>query len=164
LGGTLWGVASLLFPIALSWRFFPDFGFGEAAHFFLSLLVCGGVAAVYPYFLLTTAVASVYYPRLVRASMTDQAFDLRGEKLRKHGELYLFAAAIIPLMAIVLLVSRESPQDVRDMILCGVLATVLGLFAAFNAYRYVLKIWDRMKPVLTNERSANLSGVWDSAG
>lgn len=164
LGGTLWGVASLVFPIALSWRFFPDFGFGEAAHFFLSLLVCGGVAAVYPYFLLTTAVASVYYPRLVRASMTDQAFDLRGEKLRRHGELYLFAAAIIPLMAIVLLVSRESPQDVRDMILCGVLATVLGLFAAFNAYRYVLKIWDRMKPVLTNERSANLSGVWDSAG
>lgn len=164
LGGTLWGVASVVFPVALSWRFAPDFGLGEAAHFCLSLLICGGVAAVYPYFLLMTTVASVYYPQLVRSSMTDEAFDRRGESLRRHGELYLFAAAIIPLMAIVLLVSRDDIEGSKDMILCGVLATVLGLFAAFNAYRYVLKTWDRMKPVLTTERSAVGMSAWDSVG
>lgn len=162
LGGLLWGIASLVFPAALLWRY-PDFPIGEAAHFCLSLLLCGGVASVYPYFLLITLVTAVYYPRLLKRSMTDPAFDQRGERLRKHGELYLFAAAIIPLLAIVLLVSRTEIK--ADMILCGVLATLLGLYAAFSAYRYVLKTWSRMAPVLSAGQksiASALSGSFDS--
>ena len=126
--------------------------------------MCGGVAAVYPYFLLTTLVVSVYYPCLVKPSMTDEGFDRRGDRLRRHGERYLYAAAVIPLMAIVLLVSRSDLDAARDIVVYAVIATFLGLFAAFTAYRYVLKTWDRMRPVLTTERSSALSGVWDSAG
>src|SRR5690606_5863626 len=80
LGGTLWGIASLVFPIALLLRFpnsLPDdkgFPWDEAGHFCLSLLVCGGVAAVYPYFLLVTLTTSVYYPQLVRSTMADPKF------------------------------------------------------------------------------------------
>lgn len=149
LGGALWGVSSLVFPLAMSWRF-PAFKEDESLHFCLSLLVCGGVAAVYPYFLLVTTVVAVYYPQLVRRSLCDPKHDRRGDLLREHGELYLFAAAVIPLAGIVLLVSRETMA--RDMILWGVVATVLGLFAAFRAYRYVLAVWERMAPVLSERK------------
>lgn len=163
LGGGLWGVASLVFPLVLS-TWYPQFPSSEAAHFCLSLLICGGVAAVYPYFLLTTLFVAVYYPRLVRTSMTDPDFDRRGERLRRYGELYLYAAAVIPLLSIVLLASREPTLMSRYMICWSVLATLLGLFAAFRAYRYVLSIWERMKPVLTTSRTAAAPGLFDSIG
>ncbi|TWT97907.1 Serine/threonine-protein kinase PrkC [Botrimarina colliarenosi] len=159
LGGVLWGIASLVFPIALSLRFPTDFPLEEAAHFCLSLLICGGVASVYPYFLLVTLASAVYYPRLVRRSMTDAKFDKRGEYLRRHGELYLFAAAIIPLLAIVLLVSRDDVQRQKDMVVYGVMATFVGLYAAFSAYRYVLQVWGTMAPVLSQQRSSAAPGL-----
>lgn len=156
LGGTLWGIASIVWPVVLSWRF-PDFPPIEAFHFCLSLLVCGGVAAVYPYFLLVILLTAVYYPRLVRRSMTDPSFDKRGTRLRRHGEVYLLAAAVIPLLAIVLLISGKEIKP--DLILCGVLATLLGLLAAFGAYRYVLRTWERMAPVLSREQKSTASVV-----
>ncbi len=161
LGGVLWGIASLVFPITLS-TWFPEFPFEEAGHFCLSLLMCGGVAAVYPYFLLTTGVAAVYYPQLVRQSLNDPDFDKRGKRLRRYGEWYLYAAAVIPLVSIVLLTSRN--EMARDMILWSVFATLLGLVAAFSAYRYVLAIWDRMRPVLSTQRRAAAPGLYDSIG
>lgn len=163
LGGVLWGVASLVFPITLS-VWFPEFPLSEAYHFCLSLLVCGGVAAVYPYFLLTTGVAAVYYPQLVRTPMADAEFDRRGERLRRSGELYLYAAAIIPLASIVLLASLDASRESRGMICWSVFATMLGLFVAFKAYRYVLATWDRMKPILSTDRPAEAPGLSDSMG
>lgn len=165
LGGTLWGIASLVFPIALLLRFpntLPDnmdFPWDEAGHFCLSLLVCGGVAAVYPYFLLVMLATSVYYPRLVRGTMTDPKFDKRGVHLSDHGVYYLLAAASIPLMAIVLLLSRSNIDELRDMILCGVFATLFGFLAAFSAYRYVLRVWSQITPVLSRRKSSAAPGL-----
>ncbi len=160
LGGTLWGIASFVFPIALTLRFGDEFPPQEAGHFFLSLLVCGGVAAVYPYFLLVTLATSVYYPRLVRGTMSDPKFDKRGVHLSDHGVYYLLAAASIPLMAIVLLLSRTEEMDkFRDMILCGVFATLFGLLAAFSAYRYVLRVWTQITPVLSRRKSNAAPGL-----
>jgi serine/threonine protein kinase len=167
LGGVLWGIASLVFPIALLLRFpntLPDnmgFPWDEAGHFCLSLLVCGGVAAVYPYFLLVTLTSSVYYPRLVRGTMSDPKFDKRGVRLSEHGVYYLLAAASIPLMAIVLLLSRDNDEliRIRDMILCAVFATLFGFLAAFSAYWYVLRVWSQITPVLSRRKSSAAPGL-----
>ncbi|MEQ8847778.1 serine/threonine-protein kinase [Botrimarina sp.] len=162
IGGALWAAASLIFPIVLS-VLHPAFPTTEAAHFCLSLLVCGAVAAVYPYFLLVTLVTAVYYPRVVRQSMTDPEFDARGEALRRDGERFLAAAAVIPLVTILLLVGHGS-DSMADLIVYTVLTTLLGLFASFHAYRYVLGVWARIRPVLSQRRKAGAPDVWDSIG
>lgn len=162
IGGALWAAASVIFPVVLSILHRADeFPVAEAAHFCLSLLVCGAVAAVYPYFLLVTLVTSVYYPRVVRQSMTDPDFDARGETLRRDGERFLAAAAVIPLVTILLLVGRNSAST-ADLIVYTVLTTLLGLFASFHAYRYALSVWDRIRPVLSQRSKGGGAGTWES--
>ena len=146
IGGALWGIASIVYPSVLK-LWYPLFPLDEAAHFCLSLLVCGGVAAVYPYFLLAVMATAVYYPRLVRSSMNDTEFDRRGEKLKRESGSYLIAAAAIPLLAIALLISRESMA--KDVIRVAVVASVVGLVASFSAYRFLQTIWARMAPVMS---------------
>lgn len=146
IGGTLWGVASIVYPITLR-LWYPSFPLDEAAHFCLSLLVCGGVAAVYPYFLLVVIATAVYYPRLVRRSMTDTKFDERGAQLKRDSGAYLIAAAAIPLLAIALLIGRETMAV--DVIRTAVVASIVGLVASFSAYRYLQTLWERMSPVMS---------------
>lgn len=162
IGGTLWGVASLVYPIVLqAWH--PSFPIEEAAHFCLSLLVCGGVAAVYPYFLLAVIATGVYYPRLVRGVMQDRQFDERGERLRREAGGFLLAAAAIPLLAIALLIPSGNGEEVKtmavDVIRVAVVASLAGLVGAFTAYRYLITTWDRMAPVLSATKAAATPGL-----
>ena len=65
IGGSLWMIAGVLFPIVLSIRH-DDFTSTQAAQLFISSLICGGVAKIYPYFGMTWIATRVYYPQLVR--------------------------------------------------------------------------------------------------
>jgi hypothetical protein len=146
IGGAMWGASSLAFPIVLrSW--FPEFALEDAVHFCASLLVCGGIASVYPFFLVTVLATAVYYPRLVGVAMSDAEFDRRGYRLRRDCAGYLMAAALIPLLAISLLVSREAME--LDVLRYAIAATLVGLVASFTAYRYVLGVWGALQPVLS---------------
>lgn len=147
IGGSMWGIASVVFPWTLStWH--DTFTTGEATNFCLSLLLCGGAAAVYPYFLLSVLAAAVYYPRLVGKTMTDPEFDRRGAKLHRDAGGYLIAATAIPLLAVALLVSQELVA--KDIIRVALVASIVGLIGSFSAYRYLQTVWERMAPVLSS--------------
>jgi len=151
-GGGLWMLGGLVFALVLSFQHhqFPNI---EAFHFVLSMLICGGVAAVYPFFGMTALATHVYYPLLISRTMQDPLFDKRAESIKSTIAAFLLEAAMIPMLAVILLVSRS--VIAKDVIVVAVAASVLGLLAAFTVYRSVVTAWERMGEVLSEKPSAD---------
>lgn len=147
--GFLWLMAGLAFPIALSSlsRAFP---FWAAASFFLSLILSGGIAIVYPFFGTSLLAVIGYYPRMVPRSLVDPEFASRSERLRRRSRKYLFAAAAIPLLALTLLVLRGG-EGQRWILLATIACTGLGFAAAYFAVQRLDEALSRLKQIVSNE-------------
>ncbi|MCS7469795.1 serine/threonine protein kinase [Stieleria sp. ICT_E10.1] len=154
IGGMLWCLAAVLYPSILSYMH-SEFSRREVGHFFLSHVICGGVAAIYPFFGLSIYAISVLYPRMVRSKLKDPNFDQHVATLVRRCERYLLLACLVPLLgATLLLVSNEAAKHVM---LIAIAATGLGLFAAFSAYRYILRQCSVLAPVLSSKQDSILS-------
>lgn len=154
IGGLLWCVAAVLYP-GILWLMFDEFSRREVGHFFLSHVICGGVAAIYPFFGLSVYAISVLYPRMVRAKLKDPNFDQRVAKTVRRCERYLLLACLVPLLgATLLLVTNE---DAKHVMLIAIAASGLGLFAAFSAYRFILRQCSVMTPVLSRKKDSGVS-------
>ncbi len=130
--GILWGVSGIVFAAVFA-SLHAEFGPADAFHFFISLVMCGGVAWIYPYFGMNLLAMLVYYPQVIAPSMVDAGFIHRAQRLRRHSTAYLLSAAAIPLTAIALLVFRQNLP--RVYVLLGAALTLLGLLAAYLAHR-----------------------------
>ncbi|MCA9140667.1 MAG: serine/threonine protein kinase [Planctomycetales bacterium] len=154
IGGILWCIAAVVYPTVLVLKF-DEISRREVGHFFLSHVICGGVAAIYPFFGLSAYAVSVLYPRMVRSKLKDANFDRRVARAVRRCERYLLLACLVPLMgATLLLVTNE---DAKYVMLSTIAASGLGLFAAFSAYRYVLRQCHAMTPVLSSRRDHSVS-------
>lgn len=153
IGGFLWCLAAVLYPAILS-TVFPEFSRREIGHFFLSHVICGGIAAIYPFFGISAYAITVLYPKLVRRSLKDPGFDQRVIRLVRRSERYLLLACAVPLLgATLLLVSAE---DAKGVVLVAIGATGLGLFAAFSAYRFIVRQCRLLSPVLSQRKDSLL--------
>ncbi len=76
IGGLLWAIAGVLFAVALRWHN-DRFSMYSAIEFFLSLVICGGFAWIYPFFGISLVAALIYYPSLVAPTMIDQRLNDR---------------------------------------------------------------------------------------
>lgn len=130
IGGLLWALSGVVFAVGF-YAMHVEFDFPDAFHFFVSLILCGGVAWIYPYFGMTLVSILVYYPKVIAPSMQDEKFSRRSHQLIRQCQWYLLSAAAIPLTAVGMLVLRESLP--RELILLGVGITALGLVAAYYA-------------------------------
>ncbi len=155
-GGCLWILGGCVFAVVLS-RTDHDFPRIEAVHFVMSMLICGGVAAVYPYFGVTALATHLYYPVLVRRSLQDASFDHHAEAVRLSSSWFLIQAALIPMLAIVLLISRD--VIAKDVILVAVGASALGLFGSFWLYQRIVAAWETMGEILSAKRNLKLSAT-----
>ncbi|PNY36098.1 hypothetical protein C2E31_14770 [Rhodopirellula baltica] len=151
IGGMLWCLAAVLYPLIL-WMIFPQISRREFSHFFMSHVICGGVAAIYPFFGITTYSVSLLYPRLVRKTLSDPNFDERLLQTVARCEAYLYLACLVPLLGVALLVVSQT--DAQDVMLVSLIATGLGLFASFKAYKYVLRKLQTMSLVMSNRDDA----------
>lgn len=156
IGGSLWLIAAVVYPLTLS-AWYPQFSAADAWHFFGSLLICGGVAMAYPFLGLTVLSTLVYYPRLIRGSMQDSDFDDRHDRLRAACGWYLMTAAGVPLLGLTLFLSRDSMA--KDIVAASIAATAVGLVAAFAAYQCVLMHWQQMADVLSPQRRQIVPGT-----
>ena len=120
-------------------------------HFFISLLICGGVAMIYPMFGLALITTFAYYPRLLSSTVEDEEFDARSRRMLRRSEAYLLIAAIIPLLGAALMVSSESSS--RAFMLTAIGAGVMGLLASFYAYRVLVRTWTLLAEVLSKRTS-----------
>jgi len=150
IGAGFWALAGLIYPLALKLAY-PGFATDECLHFFLSLLICGLVAWAYPFFGLASIAALVYYPRLMQPTMRDQAFEVRARKMDRRCARFLLIAAGIPLLAAVLVLTSDH-KDSNWVTLAAVVATALGLAAAFTAYQCIRQALDELGTVLSSER------------
>lgn len=142
----LWIVSGVMWSVSM-WAAFPDqfLFYPDGVHFFLSLVLCGGVAWIYPYFGMTLLSLLVYYPKVVAPSMQDASFNDRSTRIKRHSFLYLISAAAIPLIAIVALAfGNPDPK----WIVPGVAMTALGLCLAYYAHTKIHSVISQYEKVL----------------
>ncbi len=151
IGGGFWIAAGFFFSLVLTLRF-AEFGLYEGVQIFVSMLICGGIAATYPFFALAMLGTLVYYPRFVRDTMQDPEFDHRKDQMISRSEAWLFAGAGVPLLGAALLISH--PDDRKGFMLALVALTAVGFLASFLAYKQIVRYWDRMSEVLSTRRSS----------
>ncbi|MEM7476238.1 MAG: serine/threonine-protein kinase, partial [Planctomycetota bacterium] len=130
----LWVVSGVVFAASMQLKFPQSFSAMEALHFFLSLLLCGGVAWIYPFFGMTLVSLLVYYPKVIAPTMSDAKFDTRARSIRRFSVWYLRSAAAIPLIAVAALVMGELHAN---WILTGVAMTAVGLGLASFAHQKI---------------------------
>jgi hypothetical protein len=150
IGGTCWIAAGIVYTFLLTWLY-DEFTSQQATHFLISMVICGGVAMVYPMFGLAIVLTFLYYPLLIRGTMRDEHFDAHHRQIVRRCEIFLLVAAIIPLLGAALLIHSESSS--RGFILTAISAGVVGLLASFFAYRLIVDTWSRFAEVLSTKTS-----------
>ncbi len=151
IGGVLWLSSGILFPLVF-YRINPDFHWMASMQLFLSSLICGGIAMVYPYFGMAWLTTFVFYPRCLRNTMRDADFDARSARMTDRGETYKLIAAMLPLVGGSLMISSESAS--RWFMLAAVIAGMLGLLVATSIHQRVVKAWAQMGQVLSTRATA----------
>ncbi|MEM9704157.1 MAG: hypothetical protein AAF907_17085, partial [Planctomycetota bacterium] len=134
IGGGFWTLAGVVYPLTLK-ALFPEFAAADMGHFFLSLLICGGVAWTLPFFLGTLLGLFHYYPRLLRRTLRDDRFRERRRIAERRSAAYVLAAALIPLSAAALHSLRSAPSTA--IVLAALAVTAGGLFLGLRVYRTV---------------------------
>jgi hypothetical protein len=110
-----------------------EFNIRDAIHFFLSLVMCGGIAWIYPFFGMTLLSLLIYYPKVISPAMQDAFFADRCRRVMQQSRWYLLSAAAVPLSAVGALVARDDLP--KPLIVAGVCVTGLGLLASFLAHQ-----------------------------
>jgi hypothetical protein len=148
IGLTLWIFAGGLYPMLMHW------GLGRAAlstyaHFFASMLLCGLIAAAYPFWLVTLLSVRRYYPLFVRPEGLDRADRGPLERLRRMGWFFLGLTALVPMTAVALLALVGSRAEFA--LATSAVGGMVGFVAALFALRRLLADVDALLPLTRTE-------------
>lgn len=158
IGGFLWFVAGITFPLVLRWLD-PRFDFLGVLEFFLSLVICGGIAWIYPFFGISLVASEIYYPALVAPTMVDARFPQRARQLKRRSVIYLASAAAIPLFALALLAGRQTlgMADASESLFLLVITVLTGvaLVFAFQVYQRLNETIAELRSILVDTIGAS---------
>jgi len=131
----LWLISGLIFPAALDWG--DSLGAPPTfyTHFFLSLAICGLMASVYPYFILTLIAVHWYLPALIRKGILTKPAKANLQTLRSLNRLYLGLTALVPMLAIWLVLMFGSEQSWVPLAASAV--GILGLLVMITLERFI---------------------------
>ncbi|MFC9892895.1 serine/threonine protein kinase [Nocardia sp. NPDC127579] len=146
---SMWLLSGVSFPVLL-------LGTGEDspsayayAHFFVSHVICGAIALVYPFFLVNFYLIRCIYPMFLSHGEVGALDAVRLHRLRRQCGRWLLVAAAIPLLSVAgatLLV----PADLAEIIVVlrllaiGSLAAFLGGYVLFMALERDLRALERV--------------------
>lgn len=157
IGGALWAIAGVVFPLALRIAE-PEFSLTHAVEFFLSLVICGGFAWIYPFFGISLVGTMIYYPSLVAPTMVDAKLTQRAERMKTRATNYLATAAAIPLAALGLLALTSKVDAGNQAFLLAIVAlTAIALPIAFAAHQRIFDSCQTLQSVLGQFKVANNS-------
>ena len=125
-----WLVAGCVWPVVLTAMVgSPESGTGLYLHFMASFVICGLIAATYPYFLTTYLTVRVIYPTLLGRAGPSPADGPALRRVERELGLYRVLAAAIPLAAVGLIVSlgvtKEREIAVAILSVTGVAGSVM---------------------------------------
>lgn len=138
LGIVEWIVAGIAYPIALS-ILLGGLERQWYAHFLGSLLICGMIAAAYPFFFLSTLAIRAYVPPLLEAEPLSKS-DVRELRwMSKHMDWFLYLAGGVPAAGVLLLLSAGHIDDPHCALALKVLsaAGAIGFGFALSLSRSV---------------------------
>ena len=133
-GVSLWLVSGIVFPIAMH-LLAGHLSAENYLQFFLSLAVCGLIAAAFPYLGTTWLALRVYYPALLSSSSpTDREVRLL-ESVPGQAGFYLAIAAVVPMLAVLLVILGSSENHLASTLL--IIAGLIGFLAAWFTYNQI---------------------------
>lgn len=151
IGSILWTLAGMAYPILLqlvadkidTWMY---------VHFFGSLVLCGLIAAAYPFFGVTYMGLGVLYPSLLLDDLSASNDVPWQKKLGRYALVYLVIAATVPLLGVLFLVTFEAfvppGTDVSHFRLALFALSTIGMLGfALLFWRY--RVLQRELDVLT---------------
>ncbi len=152
IGGLLWMAAGIAFPVAINLLSTGISG-QESLQFFLSLVICGGFAWIYPFFGISLVSTAIYFPALIAPRMVDPSFGQRAERLQRLATRYLGTAAAIPLLALGLLtMNLRGDTGGSDFLLVVVMLTGVALPFAFFAHQRLIENTKILGSILTTPK------------
>ena len=133
-GLTLWLIAAPAYPIALH-IMLGEVPAAVYGHFVASLALCGLIAAAYPFFGVSIVAIRGFYPMLTRwdSIVPDDVVAL--QKLHRQCWFYLGLAALVPMVAVVILVLSGSNSRFELVALAA--GGAIGFGIALSAFRLV---------------------------
>jgi hypothetical protein len=148
IGLSLWVVAGAAYPLLMHWKL------GEAAvstytHFFASMMLCGLVAAAYPFWLATLIGVRRFYPLFVRLESFGRTDRAPLERLRVLCWFFLGLTALVPMTAVAVLALLGS--QAQYALAASAVVGILGFAAALVALRVLLADLDALSLATHNE-------------
>jgi eukaryotic-like serine/threonine-protein kinase len=139
LGVALWGMAGIAYPLSI------DLLGGELPriahlHFFASMVLCGLIAAAYPFFLVTAFGLRVIYPQLLRDGPIARGDVPAMARVLDRSYWYLASGALAPMLGILTVLFLAENES-------GMQRTALFAFAVVGSLGFLLLfiIWRRLR-------------------
>ncbi|MCA8997893.1 MAG: serine/threonine protein kinase [Planctomycetaceae bacterium] len=127
-----WIIAGIAYPVIME-VITGDLPWQASLHFWGSLVLCGLIAAAYPFFAITCLSLRTQYPFLLGDELAPPEDRPLLESLRKRSWLYLTLAVAVPLLAILVVVSM--PTNSRFALLGISGASLVGLFPLIHCFQ-----------------------------
>lgn len=140
-----WSLAGMAYPLAMHLGGI-QLTLTDNIHFFSSLLLCGLVAASYPFFFATAFSVRVLYPAFFEPFRmhAEDVVDL--DKLQRWSWLYLVLGLLVPMLAVVLMVTLGGEQH-RVMLAVISGSSIAGFVLLVGLTRYLEVMLDRLREV-----------------
>nr|WP_245649592.1 serine/threonine-protein kinase [Nocardia shimofusensis] len=161
----LWVLAGLTFPLALQLST-GGITANAVVHFLASLVVCGAIAASYPFFLATFYIVRCIYPIFLRHGEISAGDAVRLRALDRRCNGYLAVAASVPLLAVAG-VTFLPPADIPQVIVAvrvlsvGAIVAFVGSYLLFRALEADLHALERVVAPDSLHRDTDRSGPAD---
>lgn len=126
---TEWIIAGIAYPVSMHYAI-GALPVSAYLHFLGSLVLCGLIAASYPFFGVTCFSLHTIYPQLIQRADFSQLPPEPLEKIRKLSWVYLILAFLVPMLSVAALAILN-----LDDKLAIVLLTVAGTLGAVSIFR-----------------------------
>lgn len=133
-GLVLWCIAAPIYPISLR-LMVGQIPLELFVHFVASLVICGLIAAAYPFFGVTFIVVRCFYPSMVEWETMSRADRSGLQNLMRQTWVYLILAACVPLISILILVLVDPDRHSALIVLAT--GGLVGYAIAVTAFRYI---------------------------
>ena len=131
-GLVIWLSVGILFPILMQLHA-GSLNSTVYLHFAISMLLCGAIAAAYPFFFVSFIVLRAFYPVLLAGEPPSSSDCQHLNRIDQQASRYLLIAGALPLVGVTLLAFNQSTNMLAHSVLS--LSGLLGFMVAFRMYR-----------------------------
>lgn len=132
IGLVIWLSAGILFPLLMQLNAGSLSG-TVYLHFAISMLLCGAIAAVYPFFFVSFIALRAFYPLLLAGNPPSASDCQQLTRIGQHASRYLLIAGALPLVGVTLLAFNQSTSMLAHSVLS--ISGLVGFLVAFRMHR-----------------------------